>query len=435
MLQMVAVFRKPCGLDGQGQGGLDRVRSQRAILGGFIQFPPAKIGIVASICFEFASGWGSVALGPGAHKDPGIRGVGRNQKVPGVLRTRSPGSGVREPLLWVTFRVEQQRGIQSGEVALARGLLSSLERVGAATVHQGRHHQDQGGRDEQFDQGETSTTCPGRLGLQGCQIEFHGSGFSDFIGDHTQNFLNGGVAVEEPIQPLLVEGFHVGIHGNLHQFPAGSLGKDGFTQGIIGDQQLGEGCPVPKSGPIAFVATLSLSELGIIQDFSGQVLDQMGIRFIGCRAILAIDPNQAQSHDAHNAGAEQKRLNAHVEETREDASRRAAVDGADHQVACQTGLNRDGGGVSVPNLSDHDHLWVLAEQGSKSDGVGKTPVCIQLRLGNHGEGGFHGILDRTDADPTAVLLEEIAQGGIDHGGLARACGTVEQDQSAGAHEE
>ena len=56
-----------------------------------------------------------------------------------------------------------------------------------------------------------------------------------------------------------------------------------------------------------------------------------------------------------------KRLDAHVDQAAKRAGGIACVDGGEHQVAGERGLDSDVGRFAVADLPDHDHVWVGAQ--------------------------------------------------------------------------
>ncbi|OIQ70742.1 hypothetical protein GALL_476410 [mine drainage metagenome] len=132
------------------------------------------------------------------------------------------------------------------------------------------------------------------------------------------------------------------------------------------------------------------------------------------RAQLAY---QSLGQHAQQRRTQQKRLNAHVGQARDGAGGIVGVQGGEHQVAGQRGLNRNLRGLKVTDFTDHDDVRVLPQNGAQ--GLGKVKFDLRVDLGLPDTGEF--ILDRVfDGHDVVAPGVQPRQRRIQGGGFARA---------------
>ena len=85
---------------------------------------------------------------------------------------------------------------------------------------------------------------------------------------------------------------------------------------------------------------------------------------------------------------------------------------ADNEVTGEAGLNGNGGRFRVSDFPNHNHLRILAHQGTKRDRVGEFPSMIDLCLANRGKVELNRIFYRADADGGSVSVDQMTQSGV-----------------------
>ncbi len=135
------------------------------------------------------------------------------------------------------------------------------------------------------------------------------------------------------------------------------------------------------------------------------------------RADLAA---KALSKDSDDGGRDKVRLHAHIHHSDNGGGCVVGVQGGEHQVAGQRGLDSDFGGLQVAHFADHDDVRVLAQERPKRVCERETRLLVHLHLGHAGELILHGVLDSDD-----VLLDgvQLVEHGVLGGGFARTGGT------------
>src|SRR3990170_1057238 len=100
----------------------------------------------------------------------------------------------------------------------------------------------------------------------------------------------------------------------------------------------------------------------------------------------------------------------------------------EHEVAGERRLDRDLGGLRVPDLAHEDNIRVLPENGTESGGKAQMDLCIHLYLTDPLELVFDGVLD---GDDVLVRRIDLRQRGIQGRGFAAAGGTGHENNPVG----
>ena len=108
------------------------------------------------------------------------------------------------------------------------------------------------------------------------------------------------------------------------------------------------------------------------------------------------------------------------------------MQGGEHLMAGERGAQGHGGGVGVADLADQDHVGVLAQQRAHAVGEVEPRGLADLGLADQGERVLDRVLQGHDVDRLGV---EVAEHGVQRGGLAAASGADHQDQALGAGED
>ena len=104
--------------------------------------------------------------------------------------------------------------------------------------------------------------------------------------------------------------------------------------------------------------------------------------------------HQALRQHADQARTQEKGLDAHVLQASHGADRVVGVQGGDHQVAGQAGLDGDLRGFQVADLTHQDDIRVLAQDGAQGAREAHVDAGVDLGLADAIEvildGVFHG---------------------------------------------
>nr|GFD54437.1 hypothetical protein [Tanacetum cinerariifolium] len=84
--------------------------------------------------------------------------------------------------------------------------------------------------------------------------------------------------------------------------------------------------------------------------------------------------------NAFDGRRDQVALDPHVEQTGDTRRRAVGVQGGQHQVAGERGLDRDATGFQVAHLADHDDVRVLAHDGAQCSGEVEAYGRLHLNL-------------------------------------------------------
>ena len=139
--------------------------------------------------------------------------------------------------------------------------------------------------------------------------------------------------------------------------------------------------------------------------------------------------DQALGHGGAQRGGHKEGLHADVDETGDGAGRVVGVQGGEHHVTGERGVDGDLGGLKVANFTDHHDVRRLAEHGAQGAGEGHADLVANGHLIDAGELIFDGVLDR---DELAVGFVDEVQTGIQRGRLAGA-GRAGDEKDAVGH--
>jgi hypothetical protein len=126
--------------------------------------------------------------------------------------------------------------------------------------------------------------------------------------------------------------------------------------------------------------------------------------------------DQPLGHAEDQSRRDQIRIDAHVDQARDDASGVVGVQSREDQVAGQGGLDRQLGGLFVADLTDHDDVRVLAEGGAQAGAEVVADLRSHLRLADSVDLIFDRIFEREDVVALAI---DFVQQRIEGGGLFR----------------
>ena len=134
---------------------------------------------------------------------------------------------------------------------------------------------------------------------------------------------------------------------------------------------------------------------------------------------------------AHGA-ADEEGLDAHVEQTGDAADGIVGVQGGEHQVTGQSATDGDFDGFLVTHFPHHDHVRVTTQNRAQAGGKGQADFGFHRDLHHPVQLVFHRVFDGHDA---AVLGVQLAQQGVERGGLAGTGGTGDEDDAIGQRDE
>ncbi len=149
-------------------------------------------------------------------------------------------------------------------------------------------------------------------------------------------------------------------------------------------------------------------------------------------AARAHDAHEPHAHYADQRARDHERLEAEVDQPGHGARGVVRVYGAQHEVAGDRGAERDLGGFAVADLSDHDHVGVLAEDGAERVRERLFGLFVHLNLVHAREQELDRVLHRGDV---ARHVADALERGVDERRLARARGPGHQHDALRADEE
>ena len=162
----------------------------------------------------------------------------------------------------------------------------------------------------------------------------------------------------------------------------------------------------------------------------GEALLQQGVArdLVRFAALAAQPPHQALGHDQQHRGGDVEGRHAHVGQAGQGLGGVVGVQGGQHQVARLRRLDRDLRRLQVADLTHHNDVRVLTQEGAQGGGEGQARLGVHVDLIDPGNLDLHRVLDGGDIH---VRLVEDVQAGVEGDGLARARGARDQDHAIG----
>jgi len=125
-------------------------------------------------------------------------------------------------------------------------------------------------------------------------------------------------------------------------------------------------------------------------------------------------------------------VGAHHEQPFENAFARAGVQRGNHQMPGQSGPHRQLRRGFITNLADDERLRILPQQMPRGAGKIKADSLVHLGLHRAGNHLLHRVLHGDDL--ASAQFGQIAEAGVNGGGLAAARRAGQQQQSGGLTE-
>ncbi len=132
-------------------------------------------------------------------------------------------------------------------------------------------------------------------------------------------------------------------------------------------------------------------------------------------ALAADAACEALGGNEVDGGGDQERLDPHVEETVDGRGGVVRVQRREDQVAGKCRLHPDLGGFEVTDLTDHDHVRVLAQEGPERRCEVEADVLVHLHLVDAGEVELDRVLGGGDV---LGYLVQFGKSGVKRNGLA-----------------
>ena len=159
-----------------------------------------------------------------------------------------------------------------------------------------------------------------------------------------------------------------------------------------------------------------------------QGLELRLLRDISLRALVAEPAGQALGDDAVEGAADEEGLDAHLDQTGGGRGGVVGVQGGEHEVPGEGGLDGDGRRLPVADLTQKDDVRVRAQDGAQGHGEVQPRLDVDLHLVDSGQPVLDGVLDRDDVLGHVV---DCVQRRVERGRLARARRPGDEDGAIG----
>src|ERR1700730_1324368 len=176
-----------------------------------------------------------------------------------------------------------------------------------------------------------------------------------------QYFLDGGIAREDTAQPVLAQSHHPELDRLLFQYYRGRAFVDQFANWIGNAHQLVDSFAAFVTGLIAGVATFAVIKtlLADVAPRNFQLCERRIVRVVSGSAIRTDAAEQPLTENRFERGGNQKRFDAHVDQTRDSARRVVRLQGCENKMSRERRLNGNLRRLQVARLTDHDAVGIL----------------------------------------------------------------------------
>ncbi len=245
-----------------------------------------------------------------------------------------------------------------------------------------------------------------------------------------QHFLDRGHPLLDLFQAAHAQGEHALLLGLLPQLGGGGADHDHLADLLVELHDLEEADAALVAGVVALVAALGLEDLqGLGLLGSEADLDQRLGRDLGDGlAVGAQAADQPLGLDQAQRRGHQEGLDAHVDQAGDGRRGVVGVQGGEHQVAGQGGLDGDVGGLEVADLAHQDDVGVLAHEGAQGGREGQADLLLDVDLVDAEDVEFHRVFRGQDVH---FLVVQLGDGRVEGVGLARAGRPRDQDDAPG----
>ena len=134
--------------------------------------------------------------------------------------------------------------------------------------------------------------------------------------------------------------------------------------------------------------------------------------------------HEALSEDTLQGRSQQVGFHTHIQQTRYGSRSVVSMQSRKNQMAGKGTANGNVGGFAVANLTNHDDVRVLSNNGPQTIGKIQTTLAVYGDLIDAVELILNGVLN---SDDLLLRSVDLIQGGIKSGGLATTGGSGDQD--------
>src|SRR6266404_6771143 len=197
-----------------------------------------------------------------------------------------------------------------------------------------------------------------------------------------QYFLDRRVAGENAAQSVLAQRDHTELDRLLLENNRRRAFVDQFADWIGNFHQLVNSLAAFVASVVTRVATLAIEKLAIsdVAFRNFELRKQRIVRLVGRAAIRTNAAKQTLPDDRFESRGNQKRLDAHVDQTSHGARRVICMERRENKMAGKRCLNRDLRRLQIARLPNHDAIGILSQERAQHTREAEADVFVDRNL-------------------------------------------------------
>ena len=186
--------------------------------------------------------------------------------------------------------------------------------------------------------------------------------------DEAQYLAESRLSADRTVESVFEHARHSAFSCQVFQLSCGMASKHSDLQLFVYAKKLRDRHAALESGMVAGIATGSEIEfLVVFLDISVDIVDEPPeilqiflVGFAGFFAVIANPSDQPLSEDRYERGAEEKRLDPHIEEARDPRYSIVRMERGIKLVSGESTGQSAFGRLSIPHLPDHEDIRILS---------------------------------------------------------------------------
>ena len=243
----------------------------------------------------------------------------------------------------------------------------------------------------------------------------------------SQDFVHAGGSLEHLSEGIHTQSQHAMLESELFDFKTARAVVGQLSDLFIGDKKLIDTEPAVVTEPSAHSATLGAKQWLAVEFLQREIAWKFVFGgMVRLFALGAQSPDQALCHNPFDGARDEEWFDSHVDNPSEGTSGIIRVEGAEHRVTGEGGLDGILCGFRIADFTDEDNVGVMAEDASQGGGKRQTDLRMDLDLIDAIELVLDGVFGRDDL---VLGGSDLQQRAVQSRGFSGTGGAGDQDNS------